>query len=45
MIEIRSFDPFGATEAEWAQYHACRRIRAEEDDPAEPVADVPDEPA
>jgi GNAT superfamily N-acetyltransferase len=38
MIEIRSFDPFGATEAEWAQYHAFRRIRAEEDDPAEPVA-------
>lgn len=38
MIEIRFFDPDAATAAAWAQYHAFRRIRAEEDDPGEPMS-------
>jgi len=38
MIEIRCFDPNVATTSAWAEYHAFRRIRAEEDDPGEPVS-------
>ncbi len=37
MIDIRGFEPDGASAPEWAAYHLYRRIRAEEDDPGEPV--------
>ncbi len=37
MIEIQPFDPHAASAREWAEYHAFRRLRAEEDEPGEPV--------
>jgi GNAT superfamily N-acetyltransferase len=37
MIEVAPFDPHAASAHEWAEYHAHRRARAEEDDPGEPV--------
>lgn len=36
-IDIVPFDPHHATAAQWAAYHAYRRIRAEEDIPGEPI--------
>lgn len=37
MIEIQPFDPDAATASQWAAFHIYRRIRAEEDEPGEPV--------
>ena len=36
-IEICPFDPLATSVQDWAKLHAYRRVRAEEDDPVEPV--------
>jgi hypothetical protein len=42
MIGIHVFDPHAASPAAWADLHAFRRNRAEEDDPGEPVLEDAD---
>ncbi|MEE9601406.1 MAG: GNAT family N-acetyltransferase, partial [Thermoplasmata archaeon] len=38
-IEIIPFEPEAATEREWARFHAYRRVRHEETDPKDPIAE------
>ncbi|MCJ2531207.1 MAG: GNAT family N-acetyltransferase [Candidatus Thermoplasmatota archaeon] len=38
-IDIVPLDPETATREEWARYHAYRRLRHEETDPADPIID------
>jgi len=37
MLEIRPFDPDAASRDEWTEFHLHRRVRAEEDEPGEPI--------
>ncbi len=37
MIEVSPFDPHAASAREWAEYNEFRRVRAEEDEPGEPL--------
>jgi GNAT superfamily N-acetyltransferase len=42
MIETRDFDPDLASRAEWSAFHTLRRVRAEAEEPGEPVMEDAD---
>jgi GNAT superfamily N-acetyltransferase len=42
MIEIREFDPDLASRAQWTAFHGLRRVRAEAEEPGEPVTEDAD---